>query len=123
MSNTLDRSQLKFDRMPDIAGDPIVESGSNADGDWTRWADGTQQVWKTLVGFSWAATSRDEQEWTFPLPFVGTLIIAHTNVATFNPQYFNAAATAITTTKTAVSVGGSQAASGEVNASAIGRWK
>jgi hypothetical protein len=42
MSNTLDRSQLKFDRMPDIAGDPIVESGSNVDGEWTRWGDGTQ---------------------------------------------------------------------------------
>jgi hypothetical protein len=43
MSNTLDRSQLKLDRMPDIAGDPIVESGSNADGEWTRWADGSQE--------------------------------------------------------------------------------
>jgi hypothetical protein len=42
MSNTLDRSQLKFDRMPDIAGDPIVESGSNADGEYTKFADGTQ---------------------------------------------------------------------------------
>jgi len=29
--------------MPTVNGDPIVESGSNADGEWTRWADGTQQ--------------------------------------------------------------------------------
>jgi hypothetical protein len=28
--------------MPQVGGDPIVESGSNADGEWTRWADGTQ---------------------------------------------------------------------------------
>ena len=28
--------------MPTSAGDPIVESGSNSDGEWTRWADGTQ---------------------------------------------------------------------------------
>jgi hypothetical protein len=42
MSNTLDRSQLKFDRMPAIAGDPVVESGSNADGEYTKFADGTQ---------------------------------------------------------------------------------
>jgi hypothetical protein len=116
-------ASFDFNTMPTVGGDSVVLSGSNADGEYTRFADGTQQVWKTLVGFSWAATSRDEQEWTFPLPFVGTLIIAHTNVATFNPQYFNASATAITTTKTAVSVGGSQTATGEVNVSAIGRWK
>lgn len=29
--------------MPTVGGDPIVESGSNSDGNWTRWADGTQQ--------------------------------------------------------------------------------
>ena len=33
-----------FAGMPTVAGDPIVESGSNSDGEWTRWADGTQSV-------------------------------------------------------------------------------
>jgi len=28
--------------MPEVGGDPIVESGSNTDGEWMRWADGTQ---------------------------------------------------------------------------------
>jgi len=28
--------------MPTVAGDPIVASGSNTDGEWTRFADGTQ---------------------------------------------------------------------------------
>ena len=31
-----------FPDMPQVGGDPIVESGSNADGEWTRWSDGTQ---------------------------------------------------------------------------------
>jgi hypothetical protein len=31
-----------FSNMPQVGGDPIVESGSNADGEWTRWSDGTQ---------------------------------------------------------------------------------
>jgi len=31
-----------FTAMPQVGGDPIVESGSNADGEWTRWSDGTQ---------------------------------------------------------------------------------
>ena len=30
--------------MPLVNGDPIVESGSNSDGEWTRWADGTQEA-------------------------------------------------------------------------------
>ncbi len=28
--------------MPTVAGDAVVESGSNSDGEWVRWADGTQ---------------------------------------------------------------------------------
>ena len=35
-------SDANFTTMPQVGGDPIVESGSNADGEWTRWADGTQ---------------------------------------------------------------------------------
>ena len=34
--------------MPQVGGDPIVESGSNADGQWTRWADGTL-IMKTVI--------------------------------------------------------------------------
>ena len=32
--------------MPQVGGDPIVESGSNADGEWARWSDGTQTAVK-----------------------------------------------------------------------------
>ena len=37
-------ANANFTAMPQVGGDPIVESGSNADGEWTRWADGTQQT-------------------------------------------------------------------------------
>jgi len=37
-------ANANFTTMPQVGGDPIVESGSNADGEWTRWADGTQIV-------------------------------------------------------------------------------
>jgi len=52
MSRTLDRSQGKFEAMPVSDGAPIVESGSNADGEWTRWADGTQICYLTYSGTS-----------------------------------------------------------------------
>jgi len=35
-------ASANFASMPQVGGDPIVESGSNADGEWTRWSDGTQ---------------------------------------------------------------------------------
>jgi hypothetical protein len=35
-------ADANFTTMPQVGGDPIVESGSNVDGDWTRWSDGTQ---------------------------------------------------------------------------------
>lgn len=30
-------------------GTPVVESGSNSDGEWVRWADGTQHVSKNIL--------------------------------------------------------------------------
>jgi len=38
-----------FTTMPQVGGDPIVESGSNADGEWTRWSDGTQVEFTTIA--------------------------------------------------------------------------
>lgn len=32
-----------FTAMPEVGGSPIVESGSNANGSWTKWADGTME--------------------------------------------------------------------------------
>lgn len=44
-------------------GDPVVESGSNSDGEWTRWADGTQIVTGSVA----SGTSALD---VFPLAFV-----------------------------------------------------
>ena len=42
-------TSANFTAMPQVGGDPIVESGSNADGEWTRWADGTQ-ICRYVIG-------------------------------------------------------------------------
>ena len=34
-----------FPNMPQVGGDPIVESGSNSNGEYTKFADGTLQMW------------------------------------------------------------------------------
>ena len=44
--------------MPTVSGDAIVESGSNSDGEWTRWADGTQWAQAQPDGQSISAGSK-----------------------------------------------------------------
>lgn len=38
-------ADANFAAMPQVGGDPIVESDSNSDGEWMRWADGSQLVY------------------------------------------------------------------------------
>lgn len=71
--------------MPTVGGDPIVESGSNSDGNWTRWADGTQHctgLTPAATGSNWSATSdhsfKDGGSVVFPLSFIDTPILGGT---------------------------------------------
>lgn len=75
-------AQWDFNNMPTVGGDPMVESGSNADGEWTRWADGTQVV-TTVREFPLAELSiaqiggtgqwySDVNNFTFPATFLNT---------------------------------------------------
>ena len=65
-----------FTSMPSVGGNPIVESGSNSDGEWTRWADGTQEcrfLSDTVYTASTAANSvylSNRLTFTFALPFL-----------------------------------------------------
>lgn len=58
-----------FTAMPSVGGDPVVESGSNADGEWTRWADGTQIVSVRGVTLVYISEYTLEYAWTFPSTF------------------------------------------------------
>jgi hypothetical protein len=58
-----------FVTMPQVGGNPIVESGSNSDGEWTRWADGSQIVTATQVLY-YHNSSNLKKLWTYPASFV-----------------------------------------------------
>ncbi len=51
--------------MPTSGGDPVVESGSNSDGQWTKWADGTQTCY-AIKNIDWTSTGRT----ILPLPLI-----------------------------------------------------
>ena len=123
--------------MPHVGGDPIVESGSNADGEWTRWSDGTQIcIAVVLVNL----TSTSVQSYPFPASFTTT----EQNVVASGGNYDNflssttgnawAASTANITGNqgqagdqgwavTVNSTTGTSVTNRRFNLSAIGRWK
>lgn len=64
----------------------IVERGSNTNGEYVRFADGTQICWQTITGTNWViATAAGslfgmdaEQSWTYPIAFAGGSVAAVT---------------------------------------------
>jgi hypothetical protein len=82
-----------FTAMPQVGGDPIVESGSNTDGEWTRWADGTQictHVFTGAVNDFGAGTLLNMHrsagfDWTFPVAFIATPVMS-SSVVTPSPE-------------------------------------
>jgi hypothetical protein len=82
IADALSKAGSNFPDMPQVGGDPIVESGSNSDGEWTRWSDGTQicsdarddaGVHSGSTGVTGLNASNDIWEWTYPSSFVGTV--------------------------------------------------
>lgn len=49
----------------------IIDSGSNANGFWTRYADGTQICWIAALTLTYVNSVRVEATWTFPAAFSG----------------------------------------------------
>jgi len=46
----------------------LFESGSNSDGSWVRFADGTQ-ICRLTTTLNFNASSRLLRDWTYPVPF------------------------------------------------------
>lgn len=72
-------SSANFVTMPQVGGDPIVESGSNADGQWTKWSEGTAVISQNLT-----ASGVGFLTWTYPIQMpsrdgAGALVVAAEN--------------------------------------------
>jgi len=138
MSRTLDRSQLELDKMPNVGDDPVVESGSNADGEWTRWADGTQACRMTVTNSVSLNTSNGRGlfgSWAFAIAFSGVPDISFTQVrphgdylarsATFGTSSAGDALSPTTTGSIVISIPGAtfQNVSWSCSIITTGRWK
>lgn len=111
-------------------GDPVVESGSNSDGQWVRWADGTQYVWAEGLPVPGSSSAWggiyifSGGFWTLPASFISNAAAA----ASFNRSggsqgwVVNSSYTASTEFNYSVASGGTPV-DGTVSAMATGRWK
>ena len=124
-----------FTTMPQVGGDPIVESGSNADGEWTRWSDGTQAAWFTYdAAFTADAGSErssgvhgsatfynDEYKWSYPVSFLSVPSVSSQTDAIHNSA--NAFSATPSLAKLGI-FGFNGSVTGQVvSAFAIGRWQ
>lgn len=107
----------------------IVERGSNANGDYVRYADGTQICWSTVaVTFTTTASGgvfRDTGafSWTFPAAFSATPVVTlsprGSSVSWAAP---NSVGTTAVTSGTIFTTVALSSASGNIAAFAVGRW-
>ena len=66
----------EFSEMPVVDGNPIVARGSNSDGEFTIWADGSAQANARITIDQDGPFSNDSRlsgEWTYPIEFSPTL--------------------------------------------------
>jgi len=129
IADGLSKAGSNFPDMPQVGGDPIVESGSNADGEWTRWADGTQIVTST-VNYSDAASF---QGYDGPVAFLSNLVdggsaVLNANLATPDRDVYPHLAIAVRDGTETWGIYASASAPSwtgniELKLFAIGRWK
>lgn len=104
----------------------VIERGSNANGEYVRWADGTQMCWHTLPTFAVAANAGTTATWTFPVAFsVAPAVPAWSGSETVTGDIYGFVANAGITTTTAVQKfrnGGTAQDVASTRTLAVGRW-
>jgi hypothetical protein len=117
-----------FTAMPQVGGDPIVESGSNSDGEWTRWSDGTISI-RCVVSLTSNRPAMDDNYENLPTFIIrsSSSVILGFDGGSGSPFVFDGMSTmsgAVTSTTTfqwRVNFTHSQAYSGYAHI--LGRWK
>ncbi|SOC48454.1 hypothetical protein SAMN05892877_1705, partial [Rhizobium subbaraonis] len=112
----------------------IIERGSNDNGEYVRFADGTQRCWKTAVhNASLGATTAADGAWTLPVSFVDDNYLVGTNCRNNTSaagvrtaaQHFSASAVSDSSSSALWGIynGGSTAATFRLDLFAEGRWR
>lgn len=99
----------------------IIESGSNANGAYTKYADGTMVCSANVFVNTWAAGGSAGATWTYPAQFAAVPKIT-TSVITGSPHAFNDSHGQPNIANCAVFIGGAVSSNGYLDCIAHGRW-
>jgi len=105
----------------------LIEQGSNANGRFVRYGDGTQICWHTLAALPAATTAAGslfvgtEATWTFPVAFSAAPVLSGVVNAT-TPRWLNVRAGGATTALARVFSPTTDAATLVADVMAVGRW-
>lgn len=115
--------QLVVPVMPKLGADKLVEHGSNSNGSWYRFADGTQ-ICTIETSITPVANSNTGKTWTYPQPFLAGSqpIISVTGNTTAETLQF-VGFTSAGVTSVSLRIVRSNTTSTQVHAVAIGVWK
>ena len=119
-------ASANFTAMPQVGGDPVVESGSNSDGEWTRWSDGTQ-ICKTESPLNQTDTS-GRFEMNYPTPFSNAtsnfrVVAGSENQGSTFARRYNVNSVLVDSTSILIAYLGVSSIAYPVRYMIIGRWK
>lgn len=106
------------------ASKPVVMSGSNATGSWTKFRDGTQICRFTLNVTTVAANTVASMLWIYPMPFFGTPKVNASPSGYATNQLLSAGANGVTPTQSGIClVSGTAGITMAIDCIAVGRWR
>lgn len=112
----------------DIAGE-VVESGSNANGEYVRFADGTQICRRadpdlTTISTATGAVYSTTSSWTYPAAFIeGPTVLGNSSRSTGGASWGGSVGTPGPTSVVLYAIASAQNTNARIQGLAIGRWK
>lgn len=104
--------------------DDGISSGSNADGSWTRFPDGTQMCWLPTITVMRSSNGEvGSRTWTFPVPFVGDVPSVQVTANAGSSAFEYVAATSVSISQADIRAKRTDSTDQPVRCFAIGRWK
>jgi len=120
-------ADANFAVMPQVGGDPVVESGSNADGQWTRFAEGTQVCIGVLPNISMVSNTGGAASGSFPIAFISVPAKSTAGTPTASGDFYGAIyydnGNSLVTINPVFRNGVTAQTVAEIRFIAIGRWK
>ena len=114
--------KVAFPHMPLSGTSPIIESGSNANGYYAKFADGTMLCTHSISHTS--LTTASAFSWTYPAPMDGGMVAPNVQLVAGNSSNYKIGLESLDTTKLTGFVFNTAAQAGVVLFfSAMGRWK